>query len=489
MGKAETAELFKIWEEKESKTLLSRKRRYYHFDRRISFAKNRLALKSYLGNSENIQNHSFYPFIHATISTPRYKKHTTKDIDGKEKVERKFEIKSRNVAYAAHYDAYIYSWYSTVLTSKYEKIIEDYGIEDNVLAYLEKGMSNIDFAYDAFKYIKEKGNCAVLAFDVKGFFDSLDHEHLKKMWLKVLGGLEKLPKDHYNIFKSVTNYTYVEQAGLVSCFPNFYKALEENKKIKDKSKKKTFDRICSPKEFREIVRNKGFIKVNPFKNNIVGCDRFGKPCGIPQGSPISACLSNIYMIDFDVDLKKIIDYVGGKYYRYSDDILLIVDREHEVYVEEEFRKVALRNYLVMGEDKTEKRYFSIGKNDKLNVVNEKEKNKPLQYLGFEFDGNNIYIRSSSFSKYYRRMSARIRENLKAAYGKNTIAPIVFTKKIFNRYSDKGKRNFISYAKRAGETMDSDTIKKQSKNSINRVKKRLLKKINVLEEKKGNQTEP
>lgn len=491
MEKKEFEELLEIWEEKEEKAFLAKKRGYFHFDRRISFSKkNKANLKAFLRDTENVVSHSFYPFIQTTISTPRYKKVLIKDKNGDEKTERKFEIKPRHVAYAAHYDAYIYSWYSTILTSKYEKLIKEFGIEDNVLAYLEKGKSNIDFAFDAFSYIKEKGDCVALAFDVKGFFDSLDHELLKKMWLKVLGGQDKLPSDHYNVFTSITNFTYVDQAELTECFPDFYEALERNKKIKDKSKKKTFDRICSPKEFREIVRGKGFIKTNPFKNNITKSDRFGKQCGIPQGSPISACLSNIYMINFDVDLKKIVDDLGGKYYRYSDDVLLIIDKEHLVNIEEEFRKIALRNYLVMGEDKTEKRFFSVDEKGVLNAIDEKGTNRPLQYLGFEFNGKNIYIRSSSFSKYYRRMSARIRENLKAAYGKNSIAPIVFSKKLFDRYSDKGKRNFISYAKRAAETMGSDTIKKQSKNSISKVKKRLAKKKNAVEEKRtGNKILP
>ena len=49
----------------------------------------------------------------------------------------------------------------------------------------------------------------------------------------------------------------------------------------------------------------------------------------------------------------------------------------------------------------------------------------MQYLGFEFNGENAYIRSSSLSRYYRRMTARIRENLKAAYGNNSIGSKIY----------------------------------------------------------------
>jgi hypothetical protein len=81
------------------------------------------------------------------------------------------------------------------------------------------------------------------------------------------------------------------------------------------------------------------------------------------------------------------------------------------------------------------------------------------------------------------MSARIRENIKAAYGKNSIGDKVFRKKLYNRYTEKGERNFITYAKRAAEKMNSDTIKKQYKNSMDKVKGKFDKKKAVFETKK------
>jgi retron-type reverse transcriptase len=50
--------------------------------------------------------------------------------------------------------------------------------------------------------------------------------------------------------------------------------------------------------------------------------------GIPQGSPISALLSNIYMFSFDKHMKNYVDSIGGKYFRYCDDMLLIVPSEY-----------------------------------------------------------------------------------------------------------------------------------------------------------------
>ncbi len=54
--------------------------------------------------------------------------------------------------------------------------------------------------------------------------------------------------------------------------------------------------------------------------------------GIPQGSPISALLSNIYMLEFDVLVKEKIMECKGSYFRYCDDILCIIPNEYEEFI-------------------------------------------------------------------------------------------------------------------------------------------------------------
>lgn len=46
--------------------------------------------------------------------------------------------------------------------------------------------------------------------------------------------------------------------------------------------------------------------------------------GIPQGSLISAILSNVYMIDFDQELAETIFGFKGFYRRYSDDFIVVI---------------------------------------------------------------------------------------------------------------------------------------------------------------------
>lgn len=45
---------------------------------------------------------------------------------------------------------------------------------------------------------------------------------------------------------------------------------------------------------------------------------------IPQGTAISAFLSNIYIIDFDKVVAKYIKSFQGLYLRYSDDIIMVL---------------------------------------------------------------------------------------------------------------------------------------------------------------------
>jgi retron-type reverse transcriptase len=54
-----------------------------------------------------------------------------------------------------------------------------------------------------------------------------------------------------------------------------------------------------------------------------------KTAGIPQGTPISAVLANIYMLEFDKVIHNWLSARGGVYRRYSDDMLFICRKEDE----------------------------------------------------------------------------------------------------------------------------------------------------------------
>ena len=403
-----------------------KKRRYLHFDRPISLkTANRIVCCS-----ETVSKHSFYPFLTYQISSSKIYKDEEQTIQVKPK--------TRPIAFASNVDSHIYAYYASKLSELYEKKLTALGLTDNVLAFRKLGKNNIDFAYQAFSDIKQLGSCTAIAFDISGFFDNLDHRILKDIWQALLNE-SKLPNDHYSVFKSITRFSKVDREKV-------FKKLS----ISSHNPKVHNSRLCEPLLFRTEIRDSGLIERN--KSNK----------GIPQGSPISALLSNMYMLNFDTAVKKSVDEKGGIYYRYCDDMLFIVPskwgKDIGGIVREEIKKLNID----INPSKTEIREFSYSKGV-LSTI------KPLQYLGFLFDGENIFLRSASLARYSERMRRGVslakqtqRKYNKIRRDKGQPTQTLYKKKLYEDYSHLGKRNFIRYGLRAAEKMQSKTIKRQLK---------------------------
>lgn len=407
-----------------------RERKYLHFDAPLGKRK-AVAIAT---NPNSVASHSFYPLIRFDVSNIKVRS------DENGKLVKK--IKSRSIAFAAHSDAAIYSFYAQTLNILYEAKLETLNLGANVLAFRSLGKSNIQFANDAFEAIKKIGPCTAIGYDVTKFFDTLDHQVLKEQWQKLLG-LHELPKDHYKVFKAITKFCHVDKRDL-------FKALGlsiHNPKVQHR-------RLCTPDEFRTKVRANNLINSNPFPTK-----------GIPQGSPISALLSNIYMLDFDVAVKKVIEDNGGHYFRYCDDMLFIVPdsansllSKIDQFVTDSIEKLKIE----INHDKTEKREF-VQKSGSL------FSEKPLQYLGFLFDGKRKMLRSAGLAKYSERMKKAVKLAKRTRIVRNDkrdkkglLPNPLYKKKLYSRYSYLGRRNFITYAHRAAEIMQSNSIKKQVK---------------------------
>lgn len=409
-----------------------RTRKYLHFDLPISLEKARKIVT----NPNKVALHAFLPLIH-------YDLETYKVVQKQNCIEK--TPKKRPISFASHIDSHIYSYYSKLLCEFYESKISESNLGSSVLAFRALRRSNIEHANEVFENVKQRENCFVVALDVTKFFENLTHLELKKAWQTVLG-ISKLPDDHFNVFKSLTKYSKVNRDKL-------YKQLnisKYNPKYNPQSTQKR-RRVCEITDFRLIVRKNKLIETNYSQK------------GIPQGTPISALLSNIYMLDFDREMLRYVQSIGGSYYRYCDDMLFILPKDDMggeliSLVGKRLKKIGLE----LNDKKTEMRKFC--KTDDRQTCD-----KPLQYLGFTYDGERKLIRSAALSRFSRKMKkgvklAHLTRDKRNLIKKKKGIPTseLYRRKIYERYSHLGRRNFVTYGYRAAKIMESKAIRKQLK---------------------------
>lgn len=290
------------------------------------------------------------------------------------------------------------------------------------------------------------GECAAFATDISGFFDNLDYYHLKLAWSAILG-VTLLPADHYAVFRSLTRYAYAMLEDVLEVLG-----------ISKHNPPRSPSRLCSPVEFREKVRGSGLVKRHPDKK------------GIPQGSPISALLSNIYLLEFDQLLHAEIRARGGRYMRYCDDILCIVPAQHAPELSDLVGDLVKRYELDIYDKKTETSCFSRSAGRLL-------ADRPLQYLGFTFDGERKLIRSAAFSKFSEKLRRAVNLAKKSTQKHNKLhakTNRIWRQSLYERYSHLGKRNLMSYGLRAAGTMESLAIRKQLRPLWGRLRLRIAK---------------
>lgn len=436
------SQLRKEWVKKEKEKIENdKKRRYLHFDSRITLINQKLLDEVF--NPDYVVRRFFYPFLHDLQVIRKYKK-----VNGRKFIDKK----ERPLCYASHKDAFIFSWYAYILDHLYEIKIKELGISENVIAYRSLGFKNVHFVKEVFDFIKKKGNCAAICFDIRGFFDNLDHVQIKKVWrsLLLVGDMldnGNLPDDHYAVYKAITGYSYVSKKSL---FPS----LGINKK-----NIKQFFKVCNLSDYQQKVRESSLIK------------KHEKKCGIPQGISISSVLSNAYMMEFDISVADCINKIDGFYRRYCDDIIVICPKGEykgiKNYIEEKIEIAKLK----IQKEKTEIRFFKIDKQGLCSCTNEEGFSAKLQYLGIETDGNNTWLRGKTEAKNYRKISWAVRkEKFKSKKFRNNFSK----RKIYKKFVYKKERSYLAYARSAASILDSEKIKKLIVN--NRLMKIIRRKI-------------
>jgi hypothetical protein len=465
---------------------------YPHFDAPVS----QREAKKLATSPVEVQKHKFFPFLSYKIITRRFSVKKPKE---------------RVINYCARKDAYIYSYYRHILLNRYNLLLESYGLNDCVIAYrkivkgnAELGKGNIDFAKDAFDEVISRKECIAITLDITSFFESLNHSFIKQKWCKVLG-VDKLPQDHYRVYRQVTNYKVVDFDECYIRLGMMTIEVEDGKpKKKYKfSRKEQPKQLCSVEEFREkIARGKteyqSIIKNNPHVEK-------GELRGIPQGSPISDVIANMYLLDFDQSLKLLADKKGWYYRRYSDDILLLVSPDTDLEeVVNGIRTLLDKEggYLSLKDNKsTFTKFYQADDITKCKALDEKgnikNANQGLEYLGFSFDGRKINLKSQAIAKYYKKIRYGIKSHIKLTMDKAKANEATDLKScinkaqatIYHKYSTPNQKwkkynrppaNFITYVARAEKIMEDKSIAKQlnkHKSNIRRILTKEIKKWN------------
>jgi len=418
-------------------------------------------VKEYITNDEKIRTHSFLPLIHKCISQRKFR--PDNDRDDKTKTKRRFRIKDkkdRNIYFASHIDSLIYSYYNSILVESYENHIEKKNFNESIVAYRKiplyigsgHNKCNIDFAKSTFEFIKENNSkcLSVIVADVTSFFDNLDHKIIKKQWIKILGK-RTLPLDHYNVFKSLTKIKYIVGEQL---FNSYDKTMIVERGVPNSSKKRQFKRIKIEKSyyFKE-KKAVTYCEKNDFlKNNLNLIISKNNKKGIPQGSPISATLANVYMLDFDqIVYDKVVNF-GGFYQRYSDDLIVICEQKYEdeiiKCIRENIENTKIANLDIQPKKTKVYRFENIDGKFKGFEIDEITKNpnfkKTLEYLGFSYDGQKVLIKTSGFSKFYRSMIKSFKKSASLARNSKNPDKMIFKSRLYKRFTYRGSKRKLIY---------------------------------------------
>lgn len=425
------------------KTVEKSKRSYAHFDLRTDISQQ----KDYIMSPSLVSKHGFYPFIH-------YQKNMTKynAVKGK-------KPKVRDICYAAHIDRCIYQYYGFLLNEIYNQRVRSEQIQDVPVAYrTDLHKNNIHFAKRAFNFIKNQNSAVIMIGDFTKFFDKLDHGYLKQQWCSLLN-VKQLPADHYAVFKNITKYSKWELSDILRI-----NGLED-----------------SLKGIRQLNERQRVLTKEQFQKGKSAICRNSDSLGIPQGSPISGLLANIYMMKVDKRINDMVLQKNGLYMRYSDDFIIVLpELKHSgaIWLIKEI--ITIFNATPGIELQIEKtQYFSFENRKICNCSNEIDgkadgRNQEVNFLGYSFDGNNIRIRAKTNSKYYYRMYRKARAISKSG-GVTPKGNPISAHNLYKRYSIKGIKNgnYFSYVKRAQNVFgdeQGESIRRDTKRHMQKIAK-------------------
>lgn len=440
-------------------------RRYPHFDPVIPAAE----AEAIAMDPARVATHTFYPFL-------KYDEGWTLFAEKGKHGKRK----DRPIRFAARLDSCIFSYYRHLLSEPYEARLQAERLSDSVIAYrrISKpggsgGQSNIDFALSAVKAIQSQGNCCTIALDISSFFETLDHQRLRDVWADLLE-VSRLPTDHFKVFQAITRYAFVDVMKAYTRLGYYGDKTDRHGKVRPgylKARKDIPVQLCDGRTFQEKIAR------SATQSSIIEVNKLGM--GVPQGAPLSDLLANAYLLEFDKFLRDTCSRLGGCFFRYSDDILVIapISETDAVQLEKEIRGAiaAYGKGLLIKEEKSAIHRFDVhGDRQTVRTIKTTDKdgkpmqNKPFEYLGFRYDGRHMFIRDKTMSNLHRKIASVCRataiRQVKRYQGKpiDDILDLTNVEKVIQAFgsvedfhlkaADYRSWTFTTYAKRASKTM-------------------------------------
>lgn len=423
-----------------------------------------------VSDPERVARHRFWPLI---LRPTRTSKRAWDP--GKRKVV--WKTKKRPIGYVAHMDAHIHAFYAAMLGARLDDVLRRSPYGDGVLAYrkFDPKRCNIEFAHEAFVEIRERGECDVLALDIEGFFDALRHDHLKKSWCELLS-VERLPPDHFHVYRSVTQ----DRAVLWPTLRDLLGKRVDSKVSEVRRRAGQHPhRIVEPERFRRDITQLLQPRYQ-LVAQIKGKPSPSEPVGIPQGTPISAVLANLYMRSVDEHLHAVLAKMNGSYRRYSDDILVVVPRGQARQIEDAVTAAVREVGLEVNPKKTVRVVFQQTANGlralQLDPNGQPGQATQLNYLGFSFDGEATQLRPGTISTFQARMRRAVRRASLAALDDPKLK--IKRRKLYATVSSLGhgqaygswdgdelpdyvpRRGFHNYLQRAARVTGSRAIRRQ-----------------------------
>lgn len=427
---------------------------YAHLDKH----KKSEQLDNLITNPDWVASHGFLPLIHVLM---RVKRRTG--------CHKRFTFKERHIFYSSHTDSYIYQWYAQQLSQKYESYLLTNGFSQVPTAYRSlNGKCNIDFAKEAFSFLKKQDDAFVFVTDFHSFFDTLNHSLLKNNLKKVLNTPDGLEPDWYAVYKSLIKATYFDLDELAE-----YKKVTKNEFRNEKTRPKILLTHSEMKQLKSTKLHKYSEIIETDDKNI---DK--SKIGIPQGTSISAVFANVYMIDFDKRMSDYVNCVNGFYRRYSDDIIIVVPITEKENLCSLFETERSKVQISVSPKKTRRFHICNGKIQEVYLTKgeSEDTRKIIEYLGFSYNGNKILIKDASLNKFYRKLDNRLYllRDIKKDKGR-----LLGLKRFYRSYSHLGESarirfnknhklksqdfkhcNFITYVNKAARIMDNPGIKHQ-----------------------------